>query len=88
MAEEQSAWVRQGFEGPSQRATAEKALHDAISPDIVGNVAPERGLPPMPWSRDGSRVLFAVWVRPDALLPCPDGMIEADPALVGRLVGA
>lgn len=86
--EQTPEWVWQGFEGPADVAAAEKQLHDAIAVTIIGIMVPPRGAPPLGWSTDGSRAMFAIAVRPSALMPCPARMLEAAPQLVGRLVGA
>jgi hypothetical protein len=81
-------WAWQGFEGPTAAVTAAKVTHDAMDISEVGAVVPARGQPPFAWNVAGTRAMFAVHTRVTSPLPCPPGLEEADPALVGRLVGA
>ena len=83
-------YARRGFEGPYDIAVAEKARHEAMmagTPPDIGAILPLAGEPPMPWNVAGTKAMFAVWVRPGVSLPVPEGMDEADPSIVGRLVG-
>jgi len=79
-------WVWQGFFGPYVDAVAAKALTDA---DMRAGVwVPVQGEPPLPVDVDGVMGMFAVQTRPDIPIPAPTGMLEADPAMVGRMVNA
>lgn len=83
-------YARRGFEGPFEVAAAQKAIYEAFlagTPPDVGAILPPVGEPPMPWNVSGTKAMFAVWVRPGVDLPVPEGMDEADPSIVGRLVG-
>ncbi|WP_206934131.1 hypothetical protein [Roseococcus thiosulfatophilus] len=78
-------WAWQGFFGPAAAAQAAYAAVQ-IGGDIGALVPLEGG--PRAVDVDGEVMMFAVQVRPDAPMACPEDMTEADPAIVGRLVGA
>lgn len=84
----EAAWVWQGFFGPAARAAQAKIAVDDLPAGTVGVVVPERGAPPRAVDRAGALSMFAVQVRPSETLPIPDGLFEAEPDIVGRLVGA
>lgn len=85
MSDEIPLWVWQGFFGPmSAASTAYSAV--AIGAE-VGVLVPAQG-GPMPVDTGGSMGMFAIQTRPSDPKPVPAGMFEADPAMVGRLVGA
>lgn len=79
-------WVWQGFVGPMDAAIAAKAVSDAAPAERLGVRVPLPGLPPV--AATPSLGMFAVQSRPDDPWPVPEGMEEAQPAIVGRLVGA
>jgi hypothetical protein len=81
-------WVWQGFERPLDAAIAGKALTDALPPEVAGVKVPMPGEPMRAWNKAGTRFLWAIQTRPDNPVPAPEGCEEADPALVGRMVGA
>lgn len=85
---EAPAWRWQGFYGPMAAAVAAKALTDAMGPPDVAAWVPVQGEAPMPVDPDGTDGMFAVAVRPDEPIPVPDGVKEANPAMVGRMIGA
>lgn len=79
------AWVWQGFFGPMAAAlTAYGAITIGAA---VGVLVPAQG-GPMPVDTGGAMGMFAVQTRPADPMAVPAGMFEADPAMVGRLVGA
>lgn len=82
---ETSEWGWQGFFGPMVAAqTAWAAVQ--IGPN-VGVLVPLEGRP-MPVDLGGVMGMFAVQTRLDAPMTTPNMMMQADPAMVGRLVGA
>lgn len=86
MSEIQSEWVWQGFYGWTAEVGAAKAI---IDNDVrAGAWVPVQGQPPMPIDVGGSQAMFAVMTRKGAPIPVPEGLLEADPATVGRLVNA
>lgn len=86
MSETQSEWVWQGFYGWMAEATAAKAI---IDNDMrAGAWVPVQGQPPLAVDVGGTQAMFAVMTRKGAPIPTPSGLLQADPALVGRLVGA
>lgn len=82
---QEDPWVPQGFFSPMATATAAKTSLD-YDPRI-GAMRPDPGQPPAPVDKEGTVGMFAVHSRPGNPIPCPPGMREADPALVGRLLG-
>ena len=79
-------WVWQGFYGPKATATAAKAITDN---DLrAGAWVPVQGQPPLRVDTTDTQAMFAVQTRPDNPIPTPAGMLEADPVMVGRMVGA
>lgn len=92
MDEEQEAsvpsdpWVWQGFFGPMAAAVAGKAITDELPGEIAGVKKPLPGEPPMFVDTNGVLGMFAIGTRPEARVPCPEGLMEADRALVGRMV--
>jgi hypothetical protein len=79
-------WAWQGWEGPLDVATAAKLLTDQ---DVRGGAwVPEPGEPPEIMDVNGSVGMFAVMTRPWAPIPCPEGMTEMRPDIVGRMFGA
>ena len=92
MSETQELWVWQGFFGPMAAAVAAKQSTDT---DIrAGAWVPVQDEPPRAVDPRTQRVgMWAVQVRPDAQIPLSPaweaaGILEADPAMVGRLLGA
>lgn len=77
-------WVAQGFYGPLAVATAAKAVTD--QDPRAGAWVPPQGEPPMAVDTSGVTGMFAVMTRRHSPIPTPDGMLEANPAIVGRLV--
>ncbi len=82
---EAPAWVWQGFFGPM--AAAVEAYGDVQIGADVGVLVPAEG-GPMPVDLDGMMGMFAVQTRPASPMATPHMMMQADPAMVGRLVGA
>ncbi len=82
---EAPAWVWQGFFGPM--AAAVTAWEGITIGATVGVLVPLEG-GPMPVDTGGAMGMFAVQTRPEAPMAVPSGMYEADPAMVGRMVGA
>lgn len=85
-------WVWQGFFGPTEAAvaayaTVQKGLDQGGTGFDVGMKVPEEN-GPMLVDKGGVMAMFAVQTRPWSPMPVPEGMFEADPAMVGRLVGA
>lgn len=86
MSETQSEWVWQGFYGPKAAVAAAKAITDQ---DMrAGAWVPVQGDPPMLVDVGETQAMFAVMTRKVAPIPKPAGVIEANPALVGRMVNA
>jgi hypothetical protein len=86
MSENDNEWVWQGFFGPKAAAIAGKALTDN---DVrAGAWMPEKGEPPMPVDVGGTMAMFAVITRRNAPIATPAGLMQADPAMVGRMVNA
>jgi hypothetical protein len=79
-------WVPQGFFGPVAVATAAKAITDQDS--RAGAWMPPQGAPPIAVDIDGTQAMFAVLTRRHSPIPTPEGLLQADPAMVGRLVNA
>jgi len=79
-------WRWQGFFGPMDVAVAGKAETDADA--RAGVWVPEVGEAPRAVDVSGVMGMFAVQTRAGAPIPCPAGLLEADPAMVGRLVNA
>jgi hypothetical protein len=65
-----------------------KPIVEAMDLHSVGAVRPERGAPPMHVTSDGVMTMFAFHVPVGQRLPTPPGLFEAEPSIVGRLVGA
>jgi hypothetical protein len=86
MTEDAELWVWQGFFGPMAAAVAGKLLTD--KDQRAGVWVPLPGEPPRVVDVEGTMGMFAVQTRPDSPIPTPTGMLEADPAMVGRMVGA
>ena len=82
---QQPAWAWQGWFGPMAAVTAAKAITDQDT--RAGAWVPLPGLPPAAVNLAGTVGMFAVMTRPNAPIPKPAGLEEADPAIVGRLVG-
>jgi hypothetical protein len=79
-------WGWQGFFGAAAAVAAAKVTLDN---DVrVGVWVPLQGEPPRAVDKSGVMAMFAVQTRADAQVPCPAGLLEADPGMVGRLVGA
>ena len=86
MSDTQSEWVWQGFYGPNAAATTAKVITDQ---DMrAGAWVPVQGDPPMPVDVGGTQAMFAVMTRKGAPIPTPSGLLEANSAMVGRMVGA
>lgn len=77
-------YVSQGFYGPMQVAMAAKAATDQDS--RAGAWVPPQGEPPMAVDTSGATGMFAVMTRRHSPIPAPDGLLEASPAIVARLV--
>lgn len=86
MSGNSSEWVWQGFYGPKTTATAAKAIIDNDA--RAGVWIPKKGDPPMPMDIAGSQAIIAVQTRRNNPIPTPEGLLQANPAMVGRLVGA
>ncbi len=86
MTEDAELWVWQGFFGPMVDAVAGKALTD--EDQRAGVWVPLPSAPPLPVDVNGVMGMFAVQTRPGNPIPTPAGLLEADPAMVGRMVGA
>lgn len=82
---ETDAWTWQGFFGPM--AAAVTAWDGVTIGGAVGVRVPLEG-GPMPVDTAGAMGMFAVQTRPDTPMGVPAGLYEADPAMVGRMVGA
>lgn len=80
-----SEWVWQGFYGPM--AAAQAAYASVQIGPLVGALVPLQG-GPMPVDGENADGMFAVQTRADALMATPTGLKQANPAMVGRLVGA
>jgi hypothetical protein len=79
-------YLRQGFFGPL--AIAEEAYAAIqIGPD-VGALVPLEGGPIVVDPETRTTGMFAVWTPPGKSMAAPLGMMEADPGMVGRMVGA
>lgn len=78
-------WVWQGFFGPID--AAQEAYDNVELSADLGVLVPSAG-GPISVDTGGRMGMFAVQTRPAAPIPTPAGMIQADPAMVGRLVGA
>jgi hypothetical protein len=85
MNPEEAEWNWQGFLGKMADAIAGKLEVDD-SP-LGGAWLPQRGDPPMPVDKNGEWGMFGVMVRKGAEITAPPNMLEADAALVGRMVG-
>ena len=83
---EETDWQWQGFFGPMATASAAKLLADEDA--RAGVWVPERGQPPRAVDTAGTFGMFAVQTRAGDPIACPEGLFEADPAMVGRLVAA
>lgn len=82
-------WIWQGFAALAAVTAAQKPIAEALMgafPPPIGAVMPPPGLPPMAWSADGTQTMFGVQTRIGAPMACPEGMVEADRALVARLI--
>lgn len=79
-------WVWQGFYGPKATATAAKAITD--NDTRAGAWVPVKGAPPLRVDVGDTQAMFAVQTRPGNPIPTPAGLLQADPAMVGRMVGA
>jgi hypothetical protein len=86
MSETNELWVWQGFFGPIAAAVAGKLLTD--EDQRAGVWVPLPGEPPRAVDVDGVMGMFAVQTRPENQIPTPAGLMQADPAMVGRMVGA
>jgi hypothetical protein len=82
---EASEWAWQGFFGPM--ADAQAAWASVTLGADVGVLVPLEG-GPMPVDLGGVMGMFAAQTRASAPMATPAGMMQADPAMVGRLVGA
>lgn len=85
-------WVWQGFFGPMPAAISAKASTDADHRCGAWVPLPDE-LPRAVDPKTHRIGMWAVQVRPDAQIPLsPEwgaaGILEADPAMVGRLLGA
>lgn len=83
---DENEWVWQGWLGPMADAVVGKALTDADP--RVGVWVPLPGEPPANVDVAGTTGMFAVQTRRNDPITTPAGMIEAEPSLVGRMVGA
>ena len=80
------AWVWQGWEGPLEVATAAKLVTDQDA--RAGVWVPMSGAPPELMDVGGTVGMFAVQTRPSNPIPCPEGLKEMRPDIVGRMFGA
>lgn len=87
MSDETPPWVWQGFFGPMSAAVAGKAITDALAGEVAGVKIPEPDEPPRAVDKSGTMGMFAIQTRPASPQQAPAGLLEADEALVGRLVG-
>lgn len=78
-------WVYQGFFGASEDATSAKVVAD--NDPRVGAWIPPQGEPPIHVDLGGTEAMFAVLTRRGNPLPVPTGLKEANPSMVGRMVG-
>ena len=83
---ETQEWVWQGFYGPKAAVTAAKAIIDNDA--RAGAWVPVQGDPPMLVDVGGTQAMFAVMTRVGTPIPTPSGLLEANSAMVGRMVGA
>jgi hypothetical protein len=83
---ENDVWAWQGWEGPLDVATAAKLLVDVDG--RAGAWVPVQGSAPEVMDVGGTTGMFAVLTRPGNSIPCPDGMTEMRPDIVGRMFGA
>lgn len=83
--EPKELWVWQGFFGSAARVAEFKAECDVDA--RVGVWIPLPGEPPMPVDLGGNLAMFAVQTRPTEVISCPPDIMEANPAMVGRMVG-
>lgn len=81
-------WVWQGFFGPMAAAIAGKAITDGLPGETAGVKVPIPDEPPQAVDTSGAMGMFAIQTRPEAPVATPAGLMEANPAMVGRLVGA
>lgn len=79
-------WVWQGFYGAKAAVTAAKAIID--NDTRAGAWVPAQGQPPLQVDVTGTQAMFAVMTRKGEPIPTPTGLLQADPAMVGRMVGA
>lgn len=87
-APEAPAWVWHGFFGPMAAAVAGKAITDALPGDVAGVKVPLPGEPPIAVDLGAPPACSPSRPGPDALVATPSGLAAANPAMVGRLVGA
>ncbi|MBX9596138.1 MAG: hypothetical protein K2X46_17365 [Roseomonas sp.] len=80
-------WVWQGFFGPMADAIAGKAVTDALPGEVAGVKVPLPGEPPQTVDLTGAMGMFAIQTRLGAPFATPAGLLEANPAMVGRMVG-
>ena len=85
MTTEEAEWFWQGFFGQMPDAIAAKIQTDESA--LAGAWLPQRGEPPLPADQAAQWGMFGVMVRKDAPMTAPANMIEANAALVGRMVG-
>ena len=78
-------WVHQGFFGPKEDVVAAKVLVD--NDKRVGAWIPPQGAPPITVDVAGTQAMFAVLTRRENPVPVPPGLMEANPFMVGRMVG-
>jgi len=83
-----SEWVWQGFEGPIDAVIAAKTVIETLPVEVVGVIVPPSGEPPRAWNLAKTRAIFAIQTRADMPVACPEGLEEADPSIVGSMVGA
>lgn len=87
MPDDPVLWVWQGFFGPMAAAVAGKAVTDVLPGEVAGVKIPEPGLPPVGVDKNDTIGMFAIQTRPASPVKAPTGLLEADQALVGRLIG-
>lgn len=87
MSDDPILWRWQGFFGPMTIAAAAKQVADELPGDVAGAKIPPPGAPPVPVDPEGTVGMYALHVRPWAPVELPEGMKEANEALVGHLVG-
>jgi hypothetical protein len=84
MEHDPNEYVPQGFYGPMAAVAAAKTVTD--QDPRAGAWVPPQGQPPMAVDITGVTGMFAVMTRRHNPIPTPDGLLQASPAIVARLV--